>query len=173
MKDAAAYAGVFADMKIIKTRSVAQFIVEIPIEQADAALAAMGGVPQAGREKPVAIARILQNVQNVQNVQQPSQAPEKPVSGQNGNGAGKRRWDDLSRAQRAGIMCGEGAFSTFLATEHPNAVVWGDDGDPDAAATLRHICLGIDSRRELDSNEEAAAIFDRLSGEYKAWVYVA
>jgi hypothetical protein len=159
MKDAAAYAGVFSDFKLVKTRSMAQFIIEIPIEQADAALAAMGGVPQAGREKPVAIARI--------NTQPPSHAPEKPVSGQNGNGAGKRRWEDLSRAQRAGIMCGEGAFIRFLEECYPHAI-----NHSDTAQAVRHIC-GVDSRRDLDTNEQAGSTFDRVAGEYKAWMHAA
>jgi hypothetical protein len=36
----------FADFRLIKGRKQAQIILEIPIEGADAALAALGGIPQ-------------------------------------------------------------------------------------------------------------------------------
>ena len=94
-----------------------------------------------------------------------SQAPEKPVSGGNGNGA-KRRWEDLSRAQRAGIRCGEAAFGRFLMERYPGESMTGEDDD--TAATLRLIC-GVDSRKKLDTDYRAGAIFDRVDSEYRAW----
>ena len=48
--------GTFADCKILKTRSVLQIIVEIPIEQADEALKALGGIPQPSEERWCGIA---------------------------------------------------------------------------------------------------------------------
>ena len=50
--------GTFADFKLIKSRSTAQLVIEIPIEAADAALLALGGVPLPGKECWVAIARL-------------------------------------------------------------------------------------------------------------------
>ncbi len=51
----AAFTGSYADLKFIKSRSVMQVIVELPIEQADAFLAAFKA-PQPGAERPVALA---------------------------------------------------------------------------------------------------------------------
>lgn len=38
-----AFKGTFSDLKLIKTRSVAQVVIEIPIEEADKALSPPGG----------------------------------------------------------------------------------------------------------------------------------
>lgn len=58
MTSPAAIFGSLADFKLVKTRSVVQFIVEVPIEQADVALATLGGIPLPGVERPVALARL-------------------------------------------------------------------------------------------------------------------
>lgn len=60
MSTPAAISGSLADFRIVKTRSVVQFIVEVPIEQADVALATLGGIPLPGVERPVALARLNQ-----------------------------------------------------------------------------------------------------------------
>ena len=44
----AAIKATFSDFKLIKTRKVAQLVMEIPVEQADAALKALGGLHQSG-----------------------------------------------------------------------------------------------------------------------------
>src|SRR3954466_2743835 len=50
--------GTFADFRLIKGRKVCQIVIEVPIEQADQALAALGGFPQPATEAWVAIARL-------------------------------------------------------------------------------------------------------------------
>jgi hypothetical protein len=57
----AAFDAVFSDFKLVKTRSSAQLVLEIPIERADAVLAILGGVPQPGKEVSVAVARLMGN----------------------------------------------------------------------------------------------------------------
>jgi hypothetical protein len=52
------FAGVFTDFKLVKTRNVAQVIVEVPIEAADQALATLGGLPRADQSPWVAVARL-------------------------------------------------------------------------------------------------------------------
>jgi len=167
MKDAAAYAGVFSDFKLVKTRSMAQFIIEIPIEQADAALAAMGGVPQAGREKPVAIARI--------NTQQTSHAPEKPADGRNGNGADKRRFTELPRATQAALCCKRRAFRRWLREFHGISTV--DVGleneDPVSVASAEAWVkgtLGITSKTELDKVPMLGEQWDCIYITFHDWL---
>jgi hypothetical protein len=58
MTDAAVTQGTFADFRLIKGRKVCQIVIEVPIEQADQALAALGGLPQPATEAWVAIARL-------------------------------------------------------------------------------------------------------------------
>jgi hypothetical protein len=98
MTDLAAISGNYADFKLVKTRSVAQVIIELPIERAEAFLKAFG-VPQPGAEKPVALALL--------NTEQPK--PERP----------KQSWSSMSRAQQAGILCADPQFQKWVGKEDP------------------------------------------------------
>lgn len=82
----------FSDFRTVKSRKVAQLVMEVPIEEADAALRTLGGVPRPDIERWVGIAPIT------------AQPREKQ----------SRRWEDLTNAQQAGIRCNEGAFQKWL-----------------------------------------------------------
>lgn len=86
----AAFQGTFADFKIVKSRGVAQFTVETPLTSADAALAALGGVPRPDAEVWVAIARLVVKP-----------APDKPE-----RSASQRAWA-LCQSMRFGEWIGE------------------------------------------------------------------
>ena len=58
MNDAAVTQATFADFRLVKGRKVAQLVFEVPIEQADQALTALGGSPQPAAETWVALARL-------------------------------------------------------------------------------------------------------------------
>src|SRR4051812_4591789 len=58
MTDAAVTQATFSDFRLVKGRKVAQLVFEVPIEQADQALAALGGLPQPATEAWVALARL-------------------------------------------------------------------------------------------------------------------
>lgn len=62
-------------------------------------------------------------------------------------------------AKRAGILCHERGFLTFL------GVATADE----AADRIRHECA-IESRAELDHDERAASCFHDLNGRYKLWL---
>lgn len=96
------------------------------------------------------------------------QPSDKPASGANGNGADRRSFKELPRSQQAGILCGDVVFEKFLRDRRGEKVVLDDNGQIDAAATLRRICC-IDSRRDLDTGNAAAAIFDKLRDDYRFW----
>jgi len=53
--------GTYSDFKIVKTRNVAQVIVEIPLEQAEE-FVNMFGMPTPNMEKWVAVARLNDEV---------------------------------------------------------------------------------------------------------------
>ena len=110
MTDLAIITGTFSDLKIIRTRSACQVVVEIPIEAADAALKALGGVPQPGKEVSVAVYRMA--------------IPQEPKA--------KRG----TLAQQCGILCGDPVFLKFL-YEHGPFI---PKNDFEAAAVVRKIC---------------------------------
>lgn len=62
-------------------------------------------------------------------------------------------------AQRAGIVCNEGAFHRYLDVANKD----------EAAARLRRMCM-IGSRSELDTDPEASEIFQEIMTGYEAWL---
>ena len=54
----AAFSATYSDLKLIKTRSVVQFIFEVPLEAAGHAYNVLGGMPSPMEEKWFAIARL-------------------------------------------------------------------------------------------------------------------
>ncbi len=149
----AAFMGVFSDFKLIKTRSVCQLIIEVPLEQADKCLAAMGGVPLPGQERPVAVARLREK--------SPEQAPSPSSDG--------KQWKDMRPSQQAGILCSDVDFQKWIA-EHKK---WGpvslrDDysyGEDQVADLVRRKC-GILSRSQMDTNPSATAAWSEIAADY-------
>lgn len=58
MDKPAAFSATYSDLKVVKTRKVAQFIFEVPLEAAGHALNVLGGMPLPMEERWVAIARL-------------------------------------------------------------------------------------------------------------------
>ena len=155
MTDAAAISGTFADFKLVKTRSAAQVIVEIPIEAADQALAALGGLPQPGQEKHVAVARM--SGKREANDAEPIKE--------------RRKFEDLKRSQQAGMLCAEKRFQAFLREVHRVNFLssfGSTEGERIAATYVRKRC-NVNSRSQFDTNKEAAAKWDALQSEYVQW----
>ena len=137
--DKAVITGTFSDLKLVKSRSVLQLVVEVPIEAAGAALGVLGGVPVPGQEVHVALARLA------------THAEPKPKRG--------------SLAQRCGVLCGDIVFLRFLDEKYgPPA----PKDDFQAAAMVREIC-GVESRADFDTDAAAASQWQRLESEYVAW----
>jgi hypothetical protein len=143
---AAAFQGCFADFKIVRGRKVAQLVVEVPLETADAALAALGGLPNPATETWVAIARL-----------QPA-AVDKP-------GKPRNRWHDLLPAQQAAIRCTNDAFRRFVAEREQLT----DMPSPEIVAEfIRDVC-GVKSRADLNNDPIAEAKWRNLDDEFVAW----
>jgi hypothetical protein len=141
MTDLAIIWGTFADFKLIKSRSTAQLVVEIPIESADEALRALAGVPQPGKEVSVTLARM-----------DAQRAPKAKKS---------------SLTQQAGIRCGERTFQTYLEETHPHIAPL-VPGEMEAAEAVRAIC-GVDSRAEFDSDAAAGQRWRALETAFQGW----
>jgi hypothetical protein len=142
----------FSDFRIIKTRKQAQLIFEVPLEQADAALATLGGLPQPHAEQRVAVARL-------NGVAKPEPEPKE-----------KRRWEDLKLSMQASIRCNEPAFWKFLESDMRGA--GNIQNAEDAAAFVRMFCR-VDSRSSLNTNPNAALDWQGIEAQYQAWLRVA
>jgi len=156
-------AGTFADLRSVKSRSVVVLHIEVPIERA-ADVVAMFGYPQPGEEVSVAVARLL-----------PEAAPEPVSENRPETDAGfrapanRRKWDELSLAQQAGIACGDTDFWRFL-EERYDSVIRGDAKAcaEIAASDVREVCE-VKSRAEFDRDEAAASRWNALHGDFRKW----
>jgi hypothetical protein len=153
----------FADFKLVKTRSCAQLIFELPIEQADAALQTLGGLPRAATEVWAAIARLQ---------------PEKPASEPSNAPAAlsppkeKRKFGEMPPAAQAGMLCADPLFRRFLADRFFGP---GNHGPVDldkAAHLVREIC-GVQSRSKISEADESANRWRQLDLEFLDWKHSA
>lgn len=145
MTDAVAQ-GDYVDLRFIKGRKVAQIVVEIPIEAADAFLDAFKA-PQSDKSVPVAIARLEPSALK-QQLQQSVEMERKK--------GGKL-------AQQAGILCNEPRFMTFLS--ETGALLPAEN----APEYLRRQC-GVKTRADLDHDGNAAEVFRTIKWAYEAWL---
>jgi hypothetical protein len=142
----AAITGNYADFKLVKTRSVAQIVIEVPIEQAQEALS-LFGIPQPASEIPVAVARLRAKTESYSK-------PDKP----------KQKWNDMSYAQRAGILCNDGKFHEYL-TQIKDPRGWFSVNPVDY---IRSKCV-VESRADIDNCSHARETFDKIYESFKAW----
>lgn len=166
---AAAIAGSFADAKIVKTRSTLQLIIELPIEQADAALKALGGVPQPGREKPVAVALLDTDAITSGPLAATPAAPTPPPDEVHQAPAKQRKPGAASSqdgvVRQAGILCNDRQFQLWLARKRHPVIDSFELGPEGAAKNLRIMCR-VDSRREFAQPGPARDRFLKLADEF-------
>lgn len=81
----------------------------------------------------------------------------------------KRKWDELSIAQQAGIMCNEKGFQRYISESLGKRP---DEVDTDAAATYVRTLCGVNSRAHIQGNEQAERKFHALRISYDNWLRV-
>jgi len=77
----------------------------------------------------------------------------------------RRRWSELSRAQRAGMLCDDDVFRGWLFKEfdaHPKPDASVEDA---AAEVVRAICL-VASRSQLDQHKHAGEKWDAIEARF-------
>lgn len=170
MSKPAAIKGTFSDFRAVKGRKVAQLIIEVPIEQADAALHALGGVPMPDNPKWVALARLNET---------PATQPETGTAGQGEDTGGevlgasraspassereKRKWSDLPAASQIALACEDAQFRKWL------------NGRTDLHVTDKWIAehvvrdaLGVARKRDVLPSTKAFARWQELYGTFTA-----
>jgi len=157
-----AFRATFSDMKLVKTRQVAQLIFEIPIEEFDAAYEVLGGMPVPAKERWFGIAALKQGKE----ADPKSRTPVKPQPDTDKPSAGvKRDWRDVPPSQQAGIRVNEPTFAAYLREEHSDE--WHETGDADAC--LKMICR-IESKTELKTDPRRMMLWHQLDSAYQAWL---
>lgn len=148
-----AFRATYSDFKLVKTRKVVQIVLEIPLEQANAVLDILGGMPDPSKESWVGVALLHPDAPALQ----PEALP--PPAGT------KRDWRDIPPAQQAGMRCAEPVFVAFLKERFPEE--WRASKN-DAAELVRRIC-GVSSRSELNATPSAKALWSELDDSFIAW----
>lgn len=171
----------FVKIEHTPTRGVYKVILEIPEEQANHVLNALGGLPSAKDSTWVKVSRI-QDAQN--DLYQPGEykltvgnefvepAPEKYRVHIHGGGGSTTSWHDMKPSQQAGIRCIEPAFQNWILSH----AKWGGsvsvgyiDGGFKKEAFARACIIfhcKINSRSELDINPTAAAVWHEIDKDF-------
>jgi hypothetical protein len=154
----AAFQATFSDFKLIRGRKVAQVVLEVPIEAADAALETLGGLPRPDAERWVAVARLVPATEKpVERQSAPAPTvtlPEKP----------RRPFDDLAMSAQAALKCNDPAFQRFMVEMHE-----AEPGESGAADAVRAYC-GVTSRSAIMRGSQAAGCWRDLLGRYRLWM---
>ncbi len=148
-----AFRATYADFKLIKTRGVVSVSFELPVEQAQAALDVLGGMPIAATEVWCAVARL--------ETKTPLTAPNPETSAHS-----KQAFRDMRMVNQAGILCDDVAFRKFLAENFKRDITSADD----AAAYVREYC-GVKSRSDIRPRCFSGNRWTRLVDEYRTWMH--
>jgi hypothetical protein len=140
--------GTYSDLKTIKTRSVVQVIIEVPIEYGSHVINAFG-FPQPGHEVQVAIARL----QDTGTATTRHGGVDNPVADQ-----GKSSDSPRTLAQMVGAACQNTAFIKWAQARYENV-------GPDIATFVRKWC-GVTSRSEIRPGTVAATKWKQLHDQF-------
>jgi hypothetical protein len=172
--DQAAFKAEFTDLKTVRTRSVAQLVFELPIEQVDAALAILGGVPKPGNAVWVGIARLADG-DRADPVPDKPLAPKPPRASPSVSSApyygGQKPASEARQisapspqahplVQRAGMLCRDERFRGWIIGCESSPLHEGE------VAQLLREELGIKTRAELATSPEAQGKFLALEALY-------
>ena len=149
MNDIAAIKGCFSDFKIIKTRKLAQLIIEIPIEQADAALATLGGIPRSDSERWVALARL-----DLTASQQPLPHPREKRE--------RLPFHELPMPVQAGIKSDDEGFALWMTENYPSTT------EKTCAGAIRDYCC-VESRADIQPGTVAGDLWIELLRQYERY----
>lgn len=137
----AAFKATYSDLRFIKSRKVAQIVLELPLEQADGFIQAFG-TPNPASETWCAIARLA--------IAQDKTQPQKINK--------SKSWDDLRLSQQAAIRCSDELYRHWLCV----------DDEESAKMQVRKACE-VDSRAKLDTDEAAANRWQAMEEEFATW----
>lgn len=154
----AAFQAAYTDWKLIRTRGVVQIVFELPVEKANEAYDALGGMPTPAAEVWCGIARLKPAMEVAKEPRPPHAASTSPAAG-----GAHRSFHEMSPAQQAGLLCQESSFGLFLSECHPTT--WKEQ-DHYAPACVRALC-GVSSRSQITNENN---IWRSLVSEYRAWM---
>jgi hypothetical protein len=152
MDDAAVFQGALVNLKNSPTHKSVIMQIEVPEEYGEAVVRAFGWPT---RVKPLAVA-----VARLEAAAEQPKAQDKPDH---------RRFNDLSPAEQAGIICKEEEFREFLQTTVPYKAVAGFSEGWQPEDLVRDAC-GVTSRADIKEGTEAARQWRIILERYRRWL---
>ena len=163
----------FSDFRLVKGRKVAQLIFEVPLEAANAALAALGGVPMPDKEVWVGIARLKEESSREPpeddiegDIAQDTISLVRRTSSPLPESKSRRKFDDLPLPQQAGIIAKEPSFWRFVEWRQGRSPM--SVAEEESAKYIRRQ-VGVTSRSEIRSGTNFEPRWKMLLSAYEAW----
>lgn len=144
----AAFQGDYVDLRFIKSRKVAQIVIEIPIEQASSFVASFG-TPDPATGVPVGFARM-----DVARVANDERGGKKP----------RRKWEEMDVVTQCAMRCEETAFARFIDE------TFDFSGREMSIEDKVRSLLKIGSRREIATNDRAKARWIEIDEAFMHWM---
>lgn len=160
--------GSYSNLIVVKTRSVVQVVIEIPIERGGEVTALLG-FPNPSAEVPVLVSRWDQAAAG-RGEPPLIEAPRQQIEHANDEGRDEPGKPPRPLSQVAAILCNIGAFRRFIMEQYKG---WNTMPTVDEAADWVREQCGVQSRRELDTDDVAAANFRNIRSKYWAWMEAA
>lgn len=145
--------GTFSDFRLVRSRKIAQLVIEVPLEQADAALQALGGIPNPADERWVAVARLNPGAK---------QAPKEEADEE----GRRRRFHEMNPAAQIAMSCSSPSFREYLRLFKVASL----PDDKDACDQWLKGFLGVKSKTEVVPGSEAFEVWNELRGSYDVWL---
>ena len=160
----AAFEACYSDFKLIRTRKVVQLIFEIPIEHANIALNALGGMPNPAADVWCGIAVLDLKAIKETGASAPVRETE---SDHHGDRPVSRSWHELEPSQQAALLCKDASFQAFLAADISvdRHVI-----NEEAARNEVLVRCKIGSRSQIKPGSSAAQLWRTLVSDYRAWI---
>lgn len=176
--DKAVIQGCYVDLKFLPGLKSARVYIDIPIEHSNTFLK-MFDAPDRANPVPVAIARLATSTAEQSSSPARGEAHDGQsvqVGGLTSTQTDKPRtpFKDLPRSQQAALKLRDPEFQQWVAHAYPG--LWrdvplnGSDRENAANQVVKHL-LGIESKRELDSDPMRAAAWDRMQTTFDMRAY--
>jgi hypothetical protein len=136
----------FVSFNTSRDGSTLRLVFELPTERTAQVMKVLGP-PNKDGENWCAIAKLAQD--------EPQSQPEAPAEGATAPKTIKQAWSSLKLAARAGIICNDPAFWTWILKRETRYTILVSEMTAEHAADWLRIRTAVTSRAEYDTNEAA------------------
>jgi hypothetical protein len=168
-----AFGAVYADWKVLKTRSVVQVVLELPIKDSDEAYRILGGMPTFdGQPRYFAVARLdMDKVREGVASKAADQPTEQGGDACRHTGITEQAQESpspthIDLVKRAVVLSNDPDFRMFLKANYNFPLA---KNDKEGADQLRFMCA-VESRKDIKPGSKAEKLLMDLDEEFRKWL---